>query len=98
MDWTGVRRTAGLVLAIVFLLAALPASALPAEAPNNELEISLVERVVGWISALLHGDLEPEGLQESLGTGIDPNGDGATTQGDDPSADPELGMGIDPDG
>lgn len=98
MDWTGVRRAAGLALAVVFLLAAVPASALPAAGPEDGPELSLVERVVGWFAGLLPGEPAPDRLWEGLGHGIDPNGTEAETQDDDPTADPELGHGIDPDG
>lgn len=98
MDWTGVRRAAGLALAVVFLLAAVPASALPAEATEDGPELSLVERMVGWFAGILPGEPTVDRVWEGLGTGIDPNGTEAETQDDDPTADPQLGDGIDPNG
>ncbi|MFP3939505.1 MAG: hypothetical protein ACLF0P_04305 [Thermoanaerobaculia bacterium] len=98
MDWTGVRRAAGLALAVVFLLAAMPASALPVEVPEEGPELSLVERVVGWFAGLLPGEATPDRAWEGLGTGIDPEGTEAEGQEDDPTADPQIDMGIDPDG
>jgi hypothetical protein len=101
MPATGHRSTAVLLLTVSLLLAAAPAAA-ATEGPvtGPPLGSAVFQTVSSWLSALW-SEMSPvfnwEPAREAIGPGADPGvAPQATT--DDPTAEPELGSGADPNG
>lgn len=98
----GLRRTAALVLAVALLVAAAPAAGAAPERAAGEPGIgpSLFRAVTAWLAALWPGAgpaSAPAPAWEALGSGFDPAGSLKKTDGG-PTADPQLGPVLDPDG
>jgi hypothetical protein len=101
MPTIGIRKVAALLLAVALLAAAAPAAAAP-ERPGEEARGVPEVFEAFWLrlSALWPGtgsDLVPEQVREALGSCADPDGAPQGTSGD-PTAEPQLGSDLDPNG
>jgi hypothetical protein len=101
MSTIGIRKVAALLVAVVLLAAATPALAAQ-ERPAEEARVvpKVFEALWSWLSAVWPGtasDLLSEPVREALGSGADPDGAPQGTSGD-PTAEPQLGSDLDPNG
>jgi hypothetical protein len=98
----GLRRTAALVLAVALVVAAAPAAGAPPERAAGEPGIgpSLFRAVTAWLAALWPGAgpaSAPVPAWEALGSEVDPSGTPKSPDGG-PTAEPQFGSTLDPDG
>lgn len=100
MPKIGLRRAAALLVAVVLLLAAVPAAAAPERhAAEPSAGSTVFETLTSWLAGLWTGvtSTSPEPVWEALGSGADAEG-APQAANDDPTADPQLGSGADPNG
>ena len=102
MHAIALRRTAALVLAVALVIAAAPAAGAAPERAAGEPGIgpSVVQAVTAWLAALWPGAGPASALApawEALGSGLEPAGTPKKTDGG-PTAEPQLGPVLDPDG
>jgi hypothetical protein len=96
------RRAAALLAVLALLLAAGPAAAAPDRTAANEPGVGspLFDTLATWLAALWPGTgppPAPQSVREALGSDLDPNGAPQPVNGD-PTATPQLGPILDPDG
>lgn len=103
------KRAAALFLALGLLVAVPPASAVPATSADRDAAadgafLSFCDTVAAWFTGLLLGTTSPAGAHGSAPFALEAGSDGDPSQlgpeetSDDPTANPQLGSGADPNG
>jgi len=96
------RRVAALLAVLALLLTALPAVAAPDRpmASEDGVRVPLLHTVAAWLAALWPDSgppAAPQAVWEALGSAADPGG-APEPANSVPTATPQLGSGLDPDG
>lgn len=97
------RRVPALLLVIGLLVVGAPAAAAPDGSASGEPTTgsSLIEALTGWLASLwpVPGSSEARApAWAATGAEVEPHNPGEAGTDDDPTAEPQLGAEIDPDG